>query len=90
VTPTEPEIVARSLAEGVDRTTAGQRRINLIWETTQGVIAVAMVATVCGSVLMEVELPAQFWVLAAIVINAYFQRTNHTKIGGVGANELGR
>lgn len=72
------------------RISYGQRRINLLWELTQGFVAVLLVGTVCWGVLHEVELPAQFWVLAAIVVNAYYQRTNHTKIGGVGADSTGR
>ena len=72
------------------RVSYGQRRINLLWEITQGLVAILLVTTVCWGVLNEVELPAQFWVLAAIVVNAYYQRTNHTKIGGVGADSTGR
>jgi hypothetical protein len=72
------------------RISFGQRRINLLWEVTQGLVAVLLVGTVCWGVLNELELPAQFWVLAAIVVNAYYQRTNHTKVGGVSADSTGR
>lgn len=63
--------------------TAGQRRINLIWEATQGTIAVGMVGTACFGLVRETELPAEYWLLLGIVVNSYFQRTNHTKTGGI-------
>jgi hypothetical protein len=73
-----------------DVTTAGQRRINLIWEFTQAIIAV-------GVVIANITV----WVNAAfhgtpepisagltnamfLIIGFYFSRTNHAAIGGVG------
>ena len=44
-----------------DRTTAGQRRINLIWETTQACIAVSIVM---ANVIAAFYLPAQNTLLA--------------------------
>ena len=93
VVDSEPKLTEKQRGNQDDETARisfGQRRINLLWEGTQGLVAVLLVATVCWGVLNEVELPAQFWVLAAIVVNAYYQRTNHTKIGGVGPDSAGR
>lgn len=76
---------------------AGQRRINLIWETTQAVVAVMVtgftlyVASMLA--LKEKEQTAAFLLLSNaffVVITAYIQRTNHTKIGGVTKDETGR
>ena len=41
--PTEPEIAARALAADLERVSYGQRRVNLIWERTQVVIAISVV-----------------------------------------------
>jgi hypothetical protein len=87
---TESEHAARGVASGLERVAVGQRRINVLWEVTQGVIAAVMVLTLAAAVLLQIELPTQFWVLAAIVVNAYFQRTNHTRVGGVGPDAVGR
>ena len=75
--------------------TAGQRRINVIWEVTQAIIALL----VSGSTL---------WVAASLsirggadmvtfgllsnafflVIGFYFGRTNHSRQGGVGGDRM--
>lgn len=75
-----------------DLTTAGQRRINLIWEYTQAFIAVTVVAAnlVVGSVFGIKQIPAGEYpfVLSSslfLVIGFYFSRTNHAAIGGVGS-----
>jgi hypothetical protein len=65
------------------RYTASQRRINLIWETTQAIIAVAVVA---ANVWAAFALPAQNGLLANaffLVIGFYFGRTNHARAGGM-------
>jgi len=83
--------------EEEDRVSAGQRTVNLIWETTQQKIAlsviwsslfVAIVMVVLGSVL---GIPKELIIAAAVflfgvanlVTGFYFGRTNHQKIGGV-------
>jgi Na+/phosphate symporter len=77
-----------------NRHTLGQRRVNLIWETTQALIAVAVtlatlyVASVLA--LKDLGATAAFLLLSNaffLVIGFYFGRTNHQRIGGV---ELGR
>jgi len=79
-----------------DLTMAGQRVINVKWESTQQIIAIAVtlfVLMVCSFVIVagrEMLAQAAFIFmtnLAFLVIGTYFQRTNHTKTGGVGAND---
>lgn len=78
--------------------TAGQRRINLLWETTQAVIAILVTAgtlIVSGLlVLKDGEKSATAFLLLSnaffMIVTAYFQRTNHTREGGVGRHDLGR
>lgn len=66
-----------------DLITKGQRTINLIWESTQGIIAVGITAAVIycatASIISEVLTNAFF-----LIIGFYFSRTNHAAIGGVG------
>lgn len=82
-----------------DLTTAGQRHINAIWERTQQIIAVAVTTITLGACAYlalygepAMQTPA-FLLLSNVfflVVGTYFQRTNHTKTGGVGFNETGR
>lgn len=82
-----------------DLRTAGQRHINLKWESTQQIIAIAVtvaVLSVCSFIMIRGDMALQqaafifLTNLAFLVIGTYFQRTNHTKTGGVGSNETGR
>lgn len=81
-----------------DRHSAGQRRVNIIWETTQAIIAVSVIATtlfvdglvaVYGTSTTELQSSGlmQLNVMAALVTGFYFGRTNHQRVGGV---DLGR
>ena len=79
--------------------TAGQRRVNLLWEYTQAGIAGLVTTTVllCTGYLViagvETMKTAAFGFLVGIanlVIGFYFGRTNHQRTGGIGANEIGR
>lgn len=69
-----------------DLKTLGQRRVNLIWESTQAVIAVlvtvAMVSLAWTGKTSEL-LASAF----GMIVGMYFQRTNHTKIGGIGGTD---
>jgi hypothetical protein len=71
-----------------DLTTAGQRRVNLLWEYTQAIIAI--VVTVCTmtagayATFNKSETPPVLNISFGMVIGFYFSRTNHTAIGGVG------
>lgn len=95
-TAEEDRGTARTRDEGALRT-AGQRRINVIWEITQAVIAVA----VTGSTLYVAAVlamkdkgeTAAFLLLSNaffLVVGFYFGRTNHQRIGGVGIRDEGR
>lgn len=66
-----------------DLITSGQRRINLIWEFTQGLIALAITGAVIYACLNKIQsniLDNAFF----LIVSMYFVRTNHTLIGGVG------
>jgi len=66
-----------------EKTRAGQRRINLIWEGTQGVIAILITAAMIYCAINNIkseELAYAFF----LIVSMYFVRTNHHLIGGVG------
>lgn len=69
---------------------AGQRKVNLIWEYTQSIIALSVVVANlivfvhAGMSSKTVEVPAALSNSLFLVIGFYFSRTNHTAIGGVG------
>lgn len=69
-----------------DRHSGGQRRVNLIWEATQAVIAIMITAAVIFSTIygLSSELLASAF---GMIVGMYFQRTNHTKVGGVGGTD---
>ena len=77
-----------------DLRTAGQRQINRIWEYTQAIVALFVTATtliVAGAMAIRGEGNNGAFLLLSnvffLVIGTYFQRTNHTKIGGVGGTD---
>ena len=78
---------ARTTAQQ-DLPTAGQRRVNLLWEYTQAIIAV--VVTVCTmaagayATFNKSETPPVLNISFGMVIGFYFSRTNHAAIGGTG------
>lgn len=77
------------------RVSAGQRRVNILWEHVQAAIALSVVGTslVVSSFIVVNSPPEQrvgsaaFLFLACasfLVMGFYFGRTNHTRTGGVG------
>lgn len=78
-----------------DITTAGQRRINLIWEYSQAVIALLVVianmivGVYHGVSATSVEYPFILSSALFLVIGFYFSRTNHAAIGGIGQKPEG-
>ena len=83
VPPTQKE------AESVKRT-AGQRKINLLWESTQAIVALVVTATtlyVAGVLALKDDTKTEAFLLLSnaffVVISTYLTRTNHTKVGGV-------
>ena len=76
-----------------DRTTLGQRRINLVWEITQAIIALAVTTQtlrVSAYLAMSSDRQTAAFLLLSnaffLVIGFYFGRTNHTRQGGVGGD----
>lgn len=74
--------------------TAGQRRINLIWETTQSLIALSVCSVTLTVAALMVQRDAGAEGAIAMLSNAfflvigfYFGRTNHERSGGVGVHD---
>lgn len=67
-----------------DLVTAGQRRINMVWEATQAIIATTITFAViwCAIKTINSEVLTNAFFL---IVGFYFSRTNHAAIGGVGA-----
>lgn len=66
-----------------DLVTAGQRKVNLIWEYTQASVAISVTCSmiyIAVSMIDSVTLTNAFF----LIIGFYFSRTNHSAIGGVG------
>lgn len=70
----------------IGKKTAGQRRINLIWEFTQGIIAVSITAAKIYCSINKIESP-ELTNAFFLIVSMYFVRTNHQRVGGVGAKE---
>lgn len=85
ITDTKAVASPTSTAEE-DRKTQGQRYVNLIWETTQSLIALLVTVAMISLAWMgkTSELLASAF---GMIVGMYFQRTNHTKIGGVGGTD---
>lgn len=90
-------VAAPTTTEEEDRATVGQRRINLIWETTQALVALSVtITTLVVSARMAIaDEPdsAAFLLLSNVfflVVGTYFHRTNNTATGGVGKGYAGR
>jgi hypothetical protein len=88
VQSTDPSLPARTTFQE-DLTTASQRKVNLIWESTQAVIALlvtiaTMIAGLYSMVNGVVQIPTILAVAFGTVIGFYFSRTNHAAIGGIG------
>lgn len=86
------------MQDELNRKTLGQRRINMVWELTQALIAGSVVGTtlwVNGAIALNRDVASivnqaassalmQLNVMAALVTGFYFGRTNHERTGGVG------
>ena len=73
--------------------TQGQRRVNLLWEATQSLIAVSVTfqtLRVSASLAIKDQADTAAFLLLSnaffLVIGFYFGRTNHQRVGGVGGN----
>ncbi len=67
-----------------DLTTAGQRKINLIWEITQAIIAVVVTIALIFASLQQIDAP-ELKNAFFLIVGFYFSRTNHAAIGGIGS-----
>jgi len=74
-----------------DKTTAGQRKVNLIWEWTQAIISVLIVISNMAVAIFQglnygsnESHPVVLSSALFLVVGFYFARTNHAAIGGVG------
>jgi len=92
---TDPSIPARTTFQE-DLTTAGQRRINLIWEYTQSLVTITVVATnmlVAALNAIRGTAAADHPVILStslfLILGFYYSRTNHAAIGGVGIKATG-
>jgi cobalamin synthase len=90
------DVLAATTTSEQDRKSAGQRRVNIIWELTQALIAVAVTAaTLYVSAQLALKNDGQmaaFLLLSNaffLVIGFYFGRTNHQRSGGVGGDAAG-
>lgn len=90
MTDFRPDSLPATTTAAEDRVTEGQRHINRVWEYTQAAIAIMVVGifslalghkTYTGS---DKPIPSELTAVLFLVIGSYFQRTNHTLIGGVG------
>lgn len=67
-----------------NKKTQGQRLINVFWEATQSIIALAITL---ANIIAEIKgihtqmLNSAFF----LIVGFYFSRTNHTKVGGIGS-----
>lgn len=83
-----------------DRTTESQRQTSMMWESNQRDIArmvvgastmVASSLSICGRMLgsenLQLASAIFLYGVANLVIGFYFGRTNHSRVGGVGASD---
>lgn len=66
-----------------DLKTAGQRKVNMVWETTQAFIAIAVVIAALAFNFVPASKTSSEMLSDAffVVIGFYFGRTNHARIG---------
>jgi hypothetical protein len=82
--PTNPQTLPPTTTLQEDATTAGQRRINLIWEITQAMIALMITGAIIYTAITKS--PAEVITNSFfLIVGFYFSRTNHAAIGGVGS-----
>jgi hypothetical protein len=87
------EIIEKQQAEK-SLVTAGQRRINMMWEITQSLIAMSVTLAalyVAMSLALKGDTNSAAFILLSnsffLVIGFYFGRTNHQRVGGVRSSD---
>lgn len=86
IPPSQPTAAPATTTAEEQKVTARRQNINLIWELTQALIAIAVTIAEIYAAMKGKDSPAinnAFTLIVAI----YFVRTNHTRMGGVGLNE---
>lgn len=82
VNKSEGKTLAPRTTQQEDLVTAGQRRVNLIWEFTQATIAISITWAIIYCSIKN--LPKDVLTNAFfLIVSMYFVRTNHKLIGGV-------
>lgn len=92
----DPPLPAQTTAQQ-DLVTAGQRKVNLIWEYTQALVAILVViANMIVGVYdglapagQRQEYPVILSSSLFLIVGFYFSRTNHAAIGGIGDKPIG-
>lgn len=97
----EPSIQTAAQEDETTLRSAGQRRINILWEATQAIIALVVTGTgmyTAAMLALRTDLADSSKSMAItafllisntvfLVIGFYFGRTNHQRVGGVGINQ---
>lgn len=95
VTKGQGTTLTPNTTEEGDRVTAGQRHISRVWEYVQGGLAFFVTLTTLAVLAFLATSPMQtptdrmsaskdLMVMAMVILTFYYQRTNHTREGGVG------
>jgi cobalamin synthase len=91
--PETPHAKAASEISQEELRTKGQRRVNIIWEITQALIAMGVTGQalrVSGYLAMSEKADVAAFLLLSnaffLVIGFYFGRTNHQRVGGIGGD----
>lgn len=79
--------LAPNTTEQEDIVTAGQRRVNLIWEFTQAIVAVSITWAIIYMSINRIENKELYYAFF-LIVSMYFVRTNHSLTGGVGKKNL--
>lgn len=99
ITPSGAVVAAPTSTEEQDRHTAGQRAVNMMWESTQRQIALAVIVTaslvagylsVWGMADSQTAAMVFLFGVANLITGFYFGRTNHQRVGGVQQGQSGR
>jgi hypothetical protein len=88
----EAQSIAPTTTIQEDLTTAGQRRINLIWEYTQSAVTLMVVLSnmtvAISNGIRAGDIVDRHPVILSsslfLILGFYYSRTNHAAIGGVG------
>lgn len=92
VTTSSPKTTIQE--EQLGLTQLGQRKINLLWEFTQTGLAVLTLIFIGIIFVIQYargdpspDAPEVLKAVLLIIVAMYYQRTNHTRIGGIGPKE---